>query len=160
LLFEASFPLCEETTTTTSYQKEQRMKNKALSLNNAETDESPTVGEKITDAAGQVKQKVSDLGRTASDKIDEHRDATASGLEKASSALHEKAESLPGGDKVSGLAHATADKLGSTADYVREHDVNSMMADVEAFVKKNPGRALLGAAVVGFLVGRAFSSND
>jgi ElaB/YqjD/DUF883 family membrane-anchored ribosome-binding protein len=136
------------------------MPNKAPSFNNVGTDESPTAGEKITDAAGQVKQKVSDLGRTAADKIDEHRDATASGIEKASSALHEKAESLPGGDKVSGLAHATADKLSSTAEYVREHDVNSMMADVEALVKKNPGRSLLAAAVVGFLLGRAFSSND
>ena len=35
-----------------------------------------------------------------------------------------------------------------------------MMADVETLVKKNPGPALMAAAVVGFLVGRAFSGND
>ena len=86
--------------------------------------------------------------------------AAAGGLEQAASALHDKAESLPGGEKVTGLAHATADKLSSTADYVREHDVNRMMADVETLVKNNPGPSLLAAAAIGFLVGRAFSSND
>lgn len=103
---------------------------------------------------------MSDLGRTATDKIDEDRGAVATGLDKAASALHEKAESLPGGEKVTSLAHATADKLSSTADYIRDHDVNRMMADVETLVKRNPGRSLLAAAVIGFLVGRAFSSND
>jgi hypothetical protein len=35
-----------------------------------------------------------------------------------------------------------------------------MMADVETLVKNNPGRSLLAAGVIGFLVGRAFSNND
>jgi ElaB/YqjD/DUF883 family membrane-anchored ribosome-binding protein len=136
------------------------MSTKAISLKKPIADEPSTVGEKVSEAAGQVKQKVSDLGRTAADKIDENRSAAAGGLEKAASALHEKADSLPGGEKVSGLAHGTAEKLSSTADYVREHDVNRMMADVETVVKNNPGRSLLAAAVIGFLVGRAFTSND
>lgn len=120
----------------------------------------PSLGEKLSDTATQVKDKVSDLARTAAGKIDENRDATAGGLNKAAAALHENAESLPGGEKVANLAHATAEKLSSTADYVREHDVNRMMADVETLVKNNPGPSLLAAAVIGFLVGRAFSSND
>jgi ElaB/YqjD/DUF883 family membrane-anchored ribosome-binding protein len=123
-------------------------------------DKSASLGEQVSDTATQVKDKVSDLGRTAADKIDENRDAAAGGLEKAASTLHEKAESLPGGETVTNLAHATADKLSSTANYVREHDVNRMMADIETLVKNNPGPSLLAAAVIGFLVGRAFSSND
>jgi hypothetical protein len=35
-----------------------------------------------------------------------------------------------------------------------------MMADVQALVKNNPGYSLLAAAVIGFLAGRAFRSND
>jgi hypothetical protein len=35
-----------------------------------------------------------------------------------------------------------------------------MMADVEQLVINNPGPSLLVAAIVGFLVGRAFSNND
>lgn len=122
--------------------------------------EEPNLGEKITDVAMQVKDKVSDLGHTAADKIDENRGAAAGGLDKAASALHEKAESLPGGKKVTSLSHATADRLSVTADYVRNHDVNGMIADVRTLIKSNPGRSLLAAAFVGFFVGRAFSSND
>jgi ElaB/YqjD/DUF883 family membrane-anchored ribosome-binding protein len=120
----------------------------------------PSVTEIVSDAASQVKDKVSDLGRTAADKIDENRGAAASGLEKAASTVHEKAASLPGGERVAELAHTTADKLASTAEYVRDHDVNSMMADVERLVKNSPGPALLIAGVIGFLVGRAFTNND
>jgi ElaB/YqjD/DUF883 family membrane-anchored ribosome-binding protein len=122
--------------------------------------ESSTLGDKLSDTATQVKDKVSEIGRTTADKIDENRDAAAGGLDKAATALHEKAESIPGGEKVTNLAHATADKLTATSRYVREHDVNRMMGDVETLVKNNPGPSLIAAAVVGFLVGRAFSSND
>jgi ElaB/YqjD/DUF883 family membrane-anchored ribosome-binding protein len=136
------------------------MQNKTTSFGDPLADQSSTVGGKLSDTAAQVKDKVSDLGRTAADTIDENRGAAASGLEKAASALHENAGSLPGGEKVSSLAHAAAEKLSSTAGYVREHDVNRMMADVETLVKNNPGPSLLAAAAIGFLVGRAFSSND
>ena len=136
------------------------MPNKATSFKDSVQDDSATLGKKITDTATQVTDKMSDLGHAAADKIDENRDAAAGGLDKAASALHEEAESLPGGEKVASLAHATAEKLSSTADYVREHDVNRMMADVKRLVKNNPGPSLLAAAVIGFLVGRAFSNND
>jgi len=116
--------------------------------------------EQLSDTATQVKDKVGEMTRTAANKLDENRSAAAGGLDKAATALHENAESIPGGDKVAGLAHATADKLSATAGYVREHNVNTMMGDVEALVKKNPGPSLVVAAVMGFLVGRAFSGND
>jgi hypothetical protein len=111
-------------------------------------------------AASQAKEKVSAVGRAAAGKIDDNRVNVAGGLETAASTLHERAESLPGGEKVSGFAHSAADKLSTTADYVRQHDVNSMMADVQEMVKKNPGPALVLSAVLGFLVARAFSSRD
>ena len=125
-----------------------------------DTPDEKGVTEKVSEVASQVKDKVSDFGQRAVDKIDENRESAAGGLESAARALHEKADSLPGGETVGSLAHSTADKLSSTAEYVREHDVTSMMADVEQLVRKNPGPSLLVAAVIGFLVGRAFSSND
>jgi ElaB/YqjD/DUF883 family membrane-anchored ribosome-binding protein len=136
------------------------MPAKTTPFNEPYEDRTPTVSEKLSDTANQVKGKVSDLGRTAADKVDENRDEAATGLEKAASSLHEKAESLPGGEKVANIAHATADKLSSTAEYVREHDVKQMMGDIETLVKNNPGPSLLIAAVFGFLVARAFSNND
>jgi ElaB/YqjD/DUF883 family membrane-anchored ribosome-binding protein len=107
--------------------------------------------------AGEVKSKVSDMARTAADSIDQTRPAAAQGLDTAASAIHDQADRLPGGDRVSGLAHSAADRLSSTANYVRRNDLNSMKGDVEAFVKKNPGPALLAAAAVGFLIGRTLA---
>jgi ElaB/YqjD/DUF883 family membrane-anchored ribosome-binding protein len=136
------------------------MSNEETSYGNPVVEEASTLGDQVSDRATQMKNKVSDFGRTAADKIDENRDAAAGGLEKAASALHDKAESLPGGEKVAGLAHAAADKLSSSAGYVRDRDVDKMMGDVGTLVKNNPGRSLLAAAAIGFLVGRAFSSID
>lgn len=128
-------------------------------LENTVMEEAASVGGKLSETAMQVKDKLTDFGRTATNKIDENRDAAASGLQKAASALHDRAENLPGVDTVSNLAHDAANKLTATADYVREHDANRMMADVETLVKNNPGPSLLAAVVVGFLAGRAFSNN-
>jgi len=127
---------------------------------NDEPEDEQSLGEKLTDTAGQVKDKVAVLGRTAAEKVDEKRDAAASGLQRAASTLHEKADSLPGGEKVNSIAHAAAERMSSTADYVREHDVDGMMRDVETLVRNNPGRSLLAAAVIGFLLGRTLRSND
>jgi hypothetical protein len=124
------------------------------------TDTASAAGEKISGVASQAKDSASGLGRAAADTIDNNRGKVAGGLETAASTLHEKAESLPGGEKITDFAHSAADKLSTTADYVRQHDVNSMMTDVQEMVKKNPGPALLLSAVLSFLVARAFSSRD
>jgi len=119
-----------------------------------------TFGDNAAESASNAAAKVTDKAAQVKDKVDANRQNAAQGLEQAASTIRDKAQSLPGGETVSDLAHSAADKLAATAGYVREHDVNTMMADVETLVKNNPGPALLAAAVVGFLVGRAFSGTD
>jgi ElaB/YqjD/DUF883 family membrane-anchored ribosome-binding protein len=120
------------------------------------SDTAQSVKEKVTDAASTAKQKVSEAGRQATDKIDEKRGPAADALQSAASTLHEKAEDLAGGETVKSVAHSAAEKLESTAGYIREHDVRAMLSDVEGIVKRNPGPSLLIAAAIGFLIGRAF----
>ena len=105
----------------------------------------------------QENEGATGMTRPAAQKIDEDRSAGTGGLDSAASRLHQKADSLPGGESVKGAAHAAADALSSTADYVRENDLKSMLADVGKLVKNNPGPALLTAAALGFLVARTFS---
>ena len=71
------------------------------------------------------------MGQKVADTIDENRGAAASGLESAAGALREKADTLPGGERVANAAHATANAVGVAADYVRENDLKAMMADVQ-----------------------------
>ena len=110
-----------------------------------------------SDSLGMAKGKASELGQRVATKVDENRDAAASGLESAAGALHEKADTLPGGGRVANAAHATADAVGAAADYVRDNDVKAMMTDVQTLVKNHPGVALLTAAALGFLIARTFS---
>ena len=110
-----------------------------------------------SDSLGVPKGKGAEMGQKVVDKIDENRGAAASGLESAAGALRDKADTLPGGEKVANAAHATADAAVVAADYVRENDVKAMMTDVQKLVKNNPGVALLTAAALGFLIARTFS---
>ena len=116
------------------------------------------IREQVTQRATQVKEKVADLGRKAGDKIDEQRVRTADTFDNTASALHE------GGDRfassTSNAVHATADKIQTAADYLREHDARAMMNDFEGLVRRYPGQALAAAAVVGFLAGRALRRGD
>ena len=129
---------------------------------NMPTPQSSTVGgsssaDSASSTLAGAKAAASNIGQAAADTIDNTRSTAAGGLDSAASALHHSADSLPGGESVQGVAHSAADALSSTADYVRENDVKSMLADVQKIVKNNPGPALLTAAVLGFLVARTFS---
>ena len=109
------------------------------------------------DPLSMSKGKAAEMGQKIADRIDENRGTAASGLETAASTLREKADTLPGGEKVANAAHATANAVGVAADYVRDTDLKAMMADVQQLVKNNPGPALLTAAALGFLLARTFS---
>lgn len=110
-----------------------------------------------TDTLGISKGKAAEMGQKVADRIDESRGTAASGMESAASALRERADTLPGGEKVANAAHATANAVGVAADYVRENDLKTMMTDVQQLVKNNPGPALLTAAALGFLIARTLS---
>jgi ElaB/YqjD/DUF883 family membrane-anchored ribosome-binding protein len=133
------------------------MPNKSGSPGDVATDTFESVRDEFSTRPGDVKSKVSDMARTAAESIDQTRSTAARGLDTAASAIHNQADRLPGGDRVSGLAHSAADRLSSTADYVRRKDFDSVRGDVEALVKNNPGPALLAAAAVGFLLRRAMT---
>lgn len=111
------------------------------------------------DGVSQATSRAKDIGRKAAAVIDEKRDAVARGIDSAASALHEKAESLPGGEKVARAAHTTAEALDKAAGYVRDQDVEDMLSDAQLIAKRNPGVTLLAAAALGFLLARIFSRN-
>lgn len=112
--------------------------------------ETSTYGETGTDQRGlpttdRIKERAAEVGRKVVDAVDSGRLGVADRLDGAA----QRAE------KVSGAAQTTADKLGSMAEYVRENDTRSMMAQAESLVRAHPGKSLLAVAAIGFLTGRA-----
>ena len=114
----------------------------------------PTLLSQASKAAEKLKDKLSDMSEAAVSKLEGGRQSAAIGLDNAAINLTGKAEA------VSAFAHSTAEKLSSTAGYLRDHDMSAMMKDVQEVVKRNPGPSLVVAAVAGFLTARAFSRSE
>ncbi len=113
----------------------------------------PSSSNKASNVDSQLKTKPLELGHSATAHID-------SVLVAAAASLHDRPERLPGGERVARVAHDAADKITSTAEYIRGHHVDAMVEDVKALIKNHPGPALLVAAAIGLLLGKAFSSTD
>jgi ElaB/YqjD/DUF883 family membrane-anchored ribosome-binding protein len=99
----------------------------------------------------EAQAAASELGRKAARKAEQARSRAAEGLESAAKSVH------AGGDRVASAAHSAADALSSSAQYVRAHEVRDMLDDMLEVVRSNPAAALLGAAALGFLIGRAMT---
>lgn len=108
---------------------------------------------------GYTQEKSDDTGQGQSQKVIERADAgrerAAEGMQTAAEQVREKAEQLPGGERTGQMAQKAADKMESAAGYMREHDVNEMASDFQQIVRDHPREALIAAAAVGFLVGKA-----
>ena len=118
----------------------------------AENEMMSGTAEIMREAEEKVEAKLGNFRRSVEDR----RKATAASLATAAEKLHHTADNLPGVERASELAHGAADRIGGAADYLRDHDTKAMVSGVEQFVRKHPGKSLAVAAVVGFLVARAF----
>ena len=113
-----------------------------------------TVQEKF----GQVKDKARELQSTLADRLD-------SGAEK----IRQKKTATLASATDSGTVSATADTrmanvqdsvargMNKSADWLRNGDLK---ADIERQVRENPGRSLLIALGLGYVLGKAFRNND
>jgi ElaB/YqjD/DUF883 family membrane-anchored ribosome-binding protein len=109
---------------------------------------------KLADKAADMKDRVTDFGRKAVDKLDDSRETAAVALDATASTLHSR------GDQISGAAHSAANKIHATAHYVRQTNVKGMVDDLEEILKRYPAQTLAAAAFLGFLVGRALRRYD
>jgi ElaB/YqjD/DUF883 family membrane-anchored ribosome-binding protein len=81
------------------------------------------------------------------------RATTADKLQSAAETLHEKADRSGQSAEISALGHRAADWLERSADYVSEMEPQRLKSDIEDKVRRNPGRSLLIAGIVGLALG-------
>jgi hypothetical protein len=110
----------------------------------------PEAWEEAGTEAGSMAAK---LAREASRRAERARASAAGGLDTAANALHS------GGERVAGVVHRAGDVLESGAAYVRGHELSDMMDDMVQVLKNYPAAALVGAAALGFILGRALYRN-
>ena len=111
--------------------------------------------------------RLADLGSGARDKVGVAKDKLASALESGADRLRERggttpAAATPGGTtvradgRVAQVSDRVAGGMEATADWLRTTDLDSLRGEIENQVKQHPGRTLLIAAGLGYLIGRAF----
>lgn len=93
------------------------------------------------DNAPRAQDPLLDGGRSA-------RGAVADGIDSVASRIS------TGGAHVADGARAAADKMESSATWLRDTSGRDMLNSFEAMVKAHPGRTVVGAVVLGFLAGR------
>lgn len=122
----------------------------------------PTMNDPVTtapngDGVSQVKSRATEMAQKAADVIEGKMDTVARRMESAATAIRDRADTLPGGEQVASAAHTAADAMETAASYVRDHDLQDMLSEVQQVVKKHPGATLLAAVAAGFLIARSLS---
>lgn len=128
------------------------------------------VGERARDAAGTAKDRLSDVGSTVRERAGQAKNSLADALEAGAERLRSRGggQQLAGttgysegtvttdGGRVADIGQRVAGGLQTSADWLREADIDGLRQGVEKQVKENPGRTLLIAVGLGYLLGKAF----
>lgn len=62
--------------------------------------------------------------------------------------------------KIGQAKEKVVDRMHATADWIKEKDIDQLKGTIEAQVRDHPGRTLLIAAGLGYLIGRAFRGGN
>ena len=106
-----------------------------------------TLGETVLAA----KVAVQDIGRSASNMMDQARADTARSLHSTASAV--RSAGSQSAAAIEECAEGAADRLDSTSKYIRKHDGADMLHDLRTLVRRHPGSFLLVSASVAACVG-------
>lgn len=127
------------------------MTDRARDIAGTTRDKLADVGSNVRERAGTLKDSLADALDSGADRI---RQRESSGValagESGSAGVMSRDErfgQVP--DKVAGGMHATA-------NWLREADLDNLKSSIETQVKEHPGRTLLFAVGLGYLLGKAF----
>jgi len=127
-----------------------------------------SLGERAKNVAGTAQDRLSDVGSTVRERAGQAKNSLADALEAGADRLRSR-----GGQQLAGatsygegsvateggrteISQRVAGGLQSSADWLRETDLDGLRQGVERQVRENPGRTLLIAVGLGYLLGKAF----
>jgi ElaB/YqjD/DUF883 family membrane-anchored ribosome-binding protein len=132
-----------------------KAKNTAANLAEKAKDTASNLADKTKDTAANVTHKAEELAKTAGRKADDATAAVGSSIRSAADTVRDKG---PHDGLLGSATSATAGALESTGRYLEQEKLSGMAEDMTNLVRRNPIPALLVAAGVGFLIGRALRS--
>jgi hypothetical protein len=111
------------------------------------------VGGRVKSVASTVRQKASTLPALIADGLE----AGANALRQNKVAtVSDNGTSASGDSSVTAVTDTLATGMQSSADWIRDADLDKLKSGVEKQVKEHPARSLLVALGAGYLIGKAF----
>jgi hypothetical protein len=128
------------------------------------------MADRAKNAAGNAQERLADVGSTVRERAGQAKNSLADVLEAGAERLRSRGgQQLAGstgygegtvttgdGGRVAEIGQRVAGGLQSSADWLREADLDGLRQGVERQVRENPGRTLLIAVGLGYLLGKAF----
>ena len=125
--------------------------------------------DRARDVAGSAQEKLADVGSTVRDRAGNLKDSLANALDSGAERLRNRggssgqlATATEGGSvavetssRIAPVATKVAGGMEATAGWLRETDLDSIKTGIERQVKEHPGRTLLVAVGLGYLIGKA-----
>jgi hypothetical protein len=128
--------------------------------------EQANFGGSVGPESGGITGRVKSVASTVKDKASSLPAIIADGLESGAKALRQKRTSgetatsgsvaLANDSSIAAVTDTLATGMQSSADWLREADVEALKSGVEKQVKEHPARSLLIALGAGYLIGKAF----
>jgi len=102
-------------------------------------------------------ERVTGVSRSSGNSVFKQvTDKVSSTLEQVAGTIHEKTQGMRREGQQSKLADVgerAADALHSSANYIKQADLDQMQTDLRATIKRNPERSVLVGLGVGLLLG-------
>ncbi|HEY4307153.1 MAG TPA: hypothetical protein VGM82_21970 [Gemmatimonadaceae bacterium] len=128
--------------------------DRARELAGSAQDKLADVGSNVRERAGHMKDSLADALETGADKL-RAKGSTQSSSTALAGATGSSSVALDADGRVAQVTSSVAGGMDATADWLRQADLDGLRATVEQQVKEHPGRSLLIAAGVGYLLGKA-----
>jgi ElaB/YqjD/DUF883 family membrane-anchored ribosome-binding protein len=130
--------------------EQQNLKDRAKGAIGSANERLADVGSTVREKAGGMKNKLANALESGAEKLRGSSGATLAGATTAGTTTVE------GDGRLSQVSDRVAGGMQATADWLRDADLDGMKTGIERQVKDHPGRTLLIAAGLGYLIGRAF----
>jgi ElaB/YqjD/DUF883 family membrane-anchored ribosome-binding protein len=136
----------------------QPLKDRAKSAISSASDRLADVGSSVRERTGSAKNKLADALESGAEKLRER--AQQGGGATLAGATADGSSAIQSDGRVAQVSDRVAGGMEKSAEWLREADIDGLKTGIENQVKEHPGRTLLIAAGIGYLLGRAFRGNQ
>lgn len=130
---------------------EQGLRDRARNAMGSAGERISGVGSTVRERAGAAKDKLANALESGADRL-----RTQGGGATLAAATADGTAGIQDDSRVAHVSDRVAGGMQASADWLREADIDGLKTGIERQVKEHPGRTLLIAAGLGYLVARAF----